>query len=718
MKLRYLFSAILASALLFVGCVEESVDSLDNIKVDKTYITIPAEGGECTLTFEASEDWNLVVTDNWPNVIKYEKDESTGKDKVDADGNKVIESSTPSWLAIKDESKMSGKAGKQSIVFTAVKTESGREIELEIRVGKSAQFFRIRQGSMLASVATVKDVMAGPDGKTFRVKGVCTNITGTYYGNWYLKDDSTDEEIYVYGTVDADGKYNWESFDIEVGDVVEIEGPKTTYNGVVEIVDASVIEVTKSLIKIIVPEEEVETGKVVDQAGATFKVQIAYKGSGVFYTIPEECKSWVSVDDMTFTAGVPSKLEANPADTATVTITALVNEGPSRKGLIDFSSSTAKAASVVTYQFAQTGLAPISDVRELTAGDPAMIAGTVVAVHANGFIVSDETASLYVYDKNIKPSVGNNVVIAGTFDNYYGTLQIKNVTLKSNDESEEEPVTPPVVNYTMPQDYAQLPKCSADAPTTYPYVKVQGVLNYSEKAGYSVVVEGSDAKTLLYKTENDYKALVDKTVTVEGYLMGWNNKYSEYQLIERSVKEASGETVTLTKISDVLPGDAEYVVDGTVVAAGSKAYVIADETGNLLVYGSNHGRKVLERVRLTGTASRHQGYDTNSIQLSAKAVEIFPAVSSYDYKPEVLDAAGLDAKVGKEAVCSEVQFEGKLLYSKYVNIEVGGEYQGSLYYVDTALYEKYKDQTVIVKGYITGTYKYLNVLPYSVEVKK
>ena len=124
MKLRYLFSAILASALLFVGCVEESVDSLDNIKVDKTYITIPAEGGECTLTFEASEDWNLVVTDNWPNVIKYEKDESTGKDKVDADGNKVIKSSTPSWLAIKDESKMSGKAGKQSIVFTAEKTES------------------------------------------------------------------------------------------------------------------------------------------------------------------------------------------------------------------------------------------------------------------------------------------------------------------------------------------------------------------------------------------------------------------------------------------------------------------------------------------------------------------------------------------------------------------------------------------------------------------
>lgn len=719
MKLRYLFSAILASALMFVGCVEESYDSFENIKLEKTYLTIPADGGEVTLSFKATTDWEFAKSDEWPNVVTYEKDDKTGKDKVDENGNKVIKSSEPSWLTLK-EGPMNGSAGDYNLVFSAEKVEGGREIEIQITAGTNAQYFRVRQGSMLASEATVKEVFEGPDGKNFRVQGVCTSIASTYYGNWYLQDGTNpDADLYIYGTKDADGQYNWESFDIEVGDSVMVEGPKTTYKTTVELVDVSVVKVIKSLIKIVVPEEEVETGKIVAQEGASFELKLAYKGNGVFYTIPDEYKSWVSVDNMTYKSGVPTKIVPNPADTAIVTITALENQGPSRTGKIEFSSSNSKSTSKVTYSFSQSGLAPISDVLKLNPGDPAMVAGTVMAIHGQGFIMADETASIYVYTKDApEVTVGNNVVIAGTFDNYYGTLQVKNISIISNDDATEQPEYPSSIDYTNPADAANLPKYSADNPTDYPYVKVKGSLEVGE---YGTYVMAGEAKVVLYKSVNDYSSLNGKDVVAEGYMMGYNSKYGEYQMIETSVSEAeAGEEVVITPIKDVTASEETiYNVEGVVVAASAKAYVIADATGNLLVYGSDHGLSVLQKVRLTGTAAHYKGYPTNSLQLTATETKVFPSVTEYAYNPTVLTAADLDARVGEDAVCEEVQFEGRLTISgNYVNIVLdGGEYQGSLYYIDAADYEQFKEKNVVVKGYVTGTHNYLNVLPYSVVEK-
>ena len=176
MKLRYLFSTILASALMFVGCVEESIDSFENIKLDNTYLVIPDAGGEVTLSFTTTTDWKFADSDEWPNVIEYEKD------KKDENGNPVVKSSTPSWLTLK-EGPMGGQAGKYELVFSAPAIDGGREIEIEIKAGVNSQFFRVRQGKMTAVEATCADVVAGPDGKTYIVQGVCTSIASDYYGN-------------------------------------------------------------------------------------------------------------------------------------------------------------------------------------------------------------------------------------------------------------------------------------------------------------------------------------------------------------------------------------------------------------------------------------------------------------------------------------------------------------------------------------------------------
>jgi len=239
MKLRY-FLSIIASVLMFAGCVQESIDSFESIKLDKTYLTIPEAGGEVELTITATQDWNFVETEMWPRVIAYQKD-SNGKEIKDADGNKVIdeEKTTPSWLTLQGE--MTGTAGETKVVFSADPTNGGRELELSIKAGNNVQYFRVRQGTMVASDATCAEVIAGVDGKSYRVQGVCTSIANDYYGNFYLNDGTG--EIYVYGTKDGDGQYNWKEFNIEVGDSVKVEGPRKDYNGTIELVDALFIKV-------------------------------------------------------------------------------------------------------------------------------------------------------------------------------------------------------------------------------------------------------------------------------------------------------------------------------------------------------------------------------------------------------------------------------------------------------------------------------------------
>ncbi|MBQ7442088.1 MAG: leucine-rich repeat protein [Prevotella sp.] len=91
--------------------------------------------------------------------------------------------------------------------------------------------------------ATCKQVIDGPDGAIYRVTGVCKEIVNSTYGNWYLEDETG--TIYIYGTVDSNGQYprytSWESFGINVGETITVQGPKTTYKDTPELVNVQVL---------------------------------------------------------------------------------------------------------------------------------------------------------------------------------------------------------------------------------------------------------------------------------------------------------------------------------------------------------------------------------------------------------------------------------------------------------------------------------------------
>ncbi len=331
MKLKYIFGLVLA-ALMAVGCSDDNtVDPLASIAIDQTFVSIPVEGGDATITITAQGDW------------AFDKVISAGKD---ADG-KAIFTELPAWLTA---DKISGSAGQTTVTFHADATEAGREAELRIATGTDRQFIIVRQGSLDASEATCADVIAAPDGKTFRVTGTVANILNTQYGNWDLEDETG--TIRIYGTNDKEGKKGNNPIDgadgwgFEVGDVVTVEGPKSTYGTTVELVDVTVISVKKSLLKVVTPEQTVGI------EGGDIDVKLAYKGSGAYAALPADC-DWITITGEDYVAGKATLFEPNPADTAIVHLRIAPNASNGRKAAIDFSSSNASTTSTITWTLTQ-----------------------------------------------------------------------------------------------------------------------------------------------------------------------------------------------------------------------------------------------------------------------------------------------------------------------------------------------------------------------------
>lgn len=323
--MRYIFGAVL-SALLMVGCSEdEPVGQFSDITLDKTFATISTDGGDVSITVKAAHEWELVGL--------YEK--ITKKEDNTRDTTYTPLPNSPEWLTV---DKLSGPAGETIVTFHANATAGGREAEVCFGMNGKKQFLVVRQGLLLASSATVAEVLEAPDGKNFRVTGTCIDDPDNKYGNWHLQDATG--TVYIYGTLDKEGKKGntpisgENGWKFEVGDIITVEGPKTTYNGTVELVDVTVINIVKSLLKIVSKDTEVGID------GGPVEVKVAYKGSGAFFEIDDEAKSWITYSDTKYIPGIKTIFEQNPADTAIFCFNVAPNTGALRTAKISFSSSS------------------------------------------------------------------------------------------------------------------------------------------------------------------------------------------------------------------------------------------------------------------------------------------------------------------------------------------------------------------------------------------
>ena len=145
-----------------------------------------------------------------------------------------------------------------------------------------------------AELSTCAEAIAGPERQVYRLNGIVTKIVNHSYGNWYLKDETG--EVYVYGTLDAAGNTKkFLSLGIELGDVVTIEGPKINYDGIIEIVNVTLVDIEKSPVRV----DSLNTKEPIGLEGGDVTAIITNKGGEYTIDIEKEARSWLSVKQKT-----------------------------------------------------------------------------------------------------------------------------------------------------------------------------------------------------------------------------------------------------------------------------------------------------------------------------------------------------------------------------------------------------------------------------------
>ncbi len=393
MKLRHIFTALAAAALAFVGCQQEE-KFLEEVQVSKSLIGLPIEGGSEEITVTAADKWEI-----------------TG---------------IPEWLTV---APAAGEAGETVVKFSAEASEENKEAVLHLNCGVVSQVITVFQMAEKVEIplSTCAEVNNnGVDGKVYRVKGTCTSIANTQYGNWYLTDDTG--TVYVYGTLYNGATQQFTKLGLEVGDIVTVEGPRMNYNGTIELVDVTVIEIEKSLLKL---EKMISTPLPLEGGVATALLTV--KAGDFSVEIPEDA-AWLTADE-------PTKV----GDLTCVELTAAPNEGGARKTTVTFKTVVDGKEYIAPADIEQFGAIAAVTVADFLAAPEGTALYELTGIVKNlsntiygNFDLVDATGSVYVYGLTNNGAIGSNdkkfadiginegdvITIIGTRTSYKETPQV------------------------------------------------------------------------------------------------------------------------------------------------------------------------------------------------------------------------------------------------------------------------------------------------------
>lgn len=404
MKLRYFIPAIIALfSLALTSCNDDdSATLLDEIQLTSSNVGIPVEGGSTSVGITASDTWSVD-----PEEI-------------------------PDWLTV---SPMTGQAGQTAVSFSAPAAPDARSTVLHIECRGKRQTINIIQGLPSVTVATCAEVIAGPESKTYRVTGTVTSWGSNYakYGNFNLTDETG--TIYIYGMADKQGKLANNpiaSWGLELGDIITVEGPKTVYNGTVELVDVTVINIQKSLVKV---ESMDPANGEFPKEGGDVTVNLSCKtANGISVEIPEEAKDWLSIASITGGSEPIVKFHAAP------------NEGGERTATVTFKTTDGSKEYTSQAVFVQKGSVVAATVAEFLAAEVGdtqyRIQGIVSGMYEykgsiQGFYIADYTGNTLVYKPEgftgTEAKVGDVVTVVGKRGAYKDSPQMVSGTLESVD---------------------------------------------------------------------------------------------------------------------------------------------------------------------------------------------------------------------------------------------------------------------------------------------
>lgn len=676
MKLKYIFASIVATLALAVSCEKEADHYLDEIKLSTSYVSLPVAGGSVDITVVANDA--------------------------------ITVGETPDWLTV---SVATGMGAEGKIRFEAGPGE-GRIAEVKLTCGGAVQRVNVIQGIATVSTATCAEVIAGPDAKTYRVTGVCKNIYNTQYGNWHLDDGTGD--ITIYGTLDAKGNTkNFLSLGIEEGDEVTVEGPKTTYNGTVELVDVTVIKINKSLIKVesIDPEDG-----IIAKEGGDLVVTLANKGNNLGVEIAEADQAWLGISAL---------------DGDVVTLHAAANEGGDREATVVFKTTDGKKNYTANLTFTQKGAIKDITAVEFNALEDGTalyrIRGVITDIVMDksdptkynkygNFYITDGTAEVYVYGllpeaggasgqdvlTKLGAKIGDVITVVGPKASYSGTPQMKNAYAEVLEIV--QPVT--AAEFNALEDGADLYMISGevteivmdkDDPTKYNkygnfYVKddtgtvyVYGLVPSSSEAS------GQDLLTKLGVKVGDVITLVGPKASFKGSAQMKNAFYVSHQEPD---EESSGKYVQVTSAPASWEGTYLIVWGNSAHATVTGSDLAATATVTI-TEGAINGSETVDAASVIVTATEG-GY---TVTLPSGKYLTFS--ENKNKVVESTEAAALTFEYTASGV--KVKGQDSANNDRYLMENAGG---------DTAYYRAYKESSFIEEGALKAGWAYPTLFKY------
>lgn len=616
MKLRYIITSLVVALMAIAGCTKEELGHLEEVQVSQSYLAFPQSGGSVSIKVTASESWT--ITD------------------------------IPEWLTV---SPTSGGAGSHEVTFSAgATTETYQSIVYLNCAGAQQQLTVLQQAAKVEiPVSSCKEVNDGEDGKTYRVSGTVTSIANTKYGNFYINDGTG--EVYIYGTLYEGQEEKFLEHGIEVGDKVTVEGPRKTYNGTIELVDVTVINIEKSLIKVesVSPEDA-----VLPIEGGEFIVTLTCKGDGVKVIVDESIQSWVQVSGIS-TSG----------NTAVVTFKVAANPGGDREAEVSFETTSGGEKYAAKTSFTQKGAIIDATVAMFLAAEESStlyrVSGVIKSIsvseqyhNASIYLLGGGGEEVQLY-RAVGPE-GTNIEDLGLAEGDFVTFLGKRSSYNGTPQMAAGGVYVSHTHYVA-KTIAEF-IAAKDSNTPY-LVKGTIVGTPSVAADYNnanFTIKDETGELYLYRASSFDKTAIETIGLEEGKVVTIAGKYGEYnskpQMAQGGlilmVEEGQGPTpppadeivdANAAAINAAADGETKYRITGYVSSIANDVYgnlYLKDATGEVYVYG------VLDA----------EGNSKNFSSLGIKAGDIITVVgpkTSYNNAPQMKNVS-VEAIKSVEAV--------------------------------------------------------------------
>lgn len=484
-KFFYLaMSAVIAAAMTSCDGKEEEVLGPASLKAEVSEITLSAAGETKTFELKATRDWSaeLIGTD----VEGIEVSPLSGKG-----------SNNPVTITV-TAAKNDGKNRTATIKFTASATLTA--------------IVSISQEGAQGNLKSIAEVLALGSNVEAETEGV---VVGTYTKGFVIMDETgyllAYNEKYTESGVALNSKIKVSGTTSIYGELPQLNPASvTTLETGVNVDEPNWLDVNKDNI------ENLDLTKC-----QPVKMTGVLTVSGNYYNI--------SIDGTTVQGSISYPLES-------LGLTALNGHIITVYGYFA-GGNNANYRNVMAVKVEDGGEpeTPASTIAEVIAADKGSLVktqGTVMAIHKKGFILADASAAIYVYTSS-EPTVavGNNLVLSGTTDNYYGTVQIKSPSVDDNDEATAAPT------YPSPVDLTTLDAFNAYTVNTekieIKYAKLTGVMQTS---GYFLKMDGANNDIQLSNIYESYKDLAGAEMTVTGYIYGYNSGSKYFQVIPVNVE--------------------------------------------------------------------------------------------------------------------------------------------------------------------------------------